>query len=353
MVTKAKNQIISMIIKFSIVSMIAILITPFLALSPTSAQDQDAEKFVIRLKSREFIPDPGLEQEVIRQQLATPAEEKIHALIQFWDIPSENDRASLENSGVILLDYVPEFSWFASLPSGINLLESTSNQFRWIGSIQSSDRLSPELTSNLVTQRANQADGSIELDVRFFSDVSSKQALDLLASYGARILGKNPDFHRFTIALEAQSLDPLANEDFVQWITWASPPKATQNDGTRAQTNVNIVQNTPYSLSGNGINLGIWDGGIVDSHIDFTGRLTVVDGGASVDSHATHVAGTMAGDGSNSLSQGGTVFQWRGMAPSADITSYYWDNNLNDHNGAINTYGIDLSQNSWAYTIGW
>ena len=64
-----------------------------------------------------------------------------------------------------------------------------------------------------------------------------------------------------------------------------------------------------------------------------------------------HVAGTMAGDGTNSASQGGTAYQWEGMAPGADILSYYWDNATSDHNGAINTYGIELSQNSWSYSV--
>jgi subtilisin family serine protease len=75
----------------------------------------------------------------------------------------------------------------------------------------------------------------------------------------------------------------------------------------------------------------------------------------SISDHATHVAGTLGGDGTLSLSKGGTAGQWRGIATNVDFYSYgFLDNNLEpeEHDGAINTYGIDLSQNSWTLNLG-
>jgi hypothetical protein len=60
----------------------------------------------------------------------------------------------------------------------------------------------------------------------------------------------------------------------------------------------------------------IYDGGTVFAgHSDFGGRVTLGDSDG-VSDHATHVAGTVGGDGSSS---GG---QHRGMAPNVDILSY-------------------------------
>ena len=85
------------------------------------------------------------------------------------------------------------------------------------------------------------------------------------------------------------------------------------------------------------------------THPDFAGRLWVDPGhGDPGNDHGTHVAGTMAGDGSNSQSAGGTPNQWRGIATAAQIYSY--DNNnlwFESHQGAIQTNNVDLSQNSW------
>ncbi|WP_394886146.1 S8 family serine peptidase (plasmid) [Mesorhizobium sp. AaZ16] len=143
--------------------------------------------------------------------------------------------------------------------------------------------------------------------------------------------------------------------------------------------------------------IGIWDGGVVaGSHGDFTGRLTVAEPTARVSSHATHVAGTLAGDGSGSLreeigivplvlsSQADAAIdaaatteelraqpaageetlqeklrstltaspaQWRGVAPGAAIISYFWDQSADDHEAAIRDEQIRLSQNSWGFAV--
>jgi hypothetical protein len=146
-------------------------------------------------------------------------------------------------------------------------------------------------------------------------------------------------------------LDQLAGTDWVRWIEEVPPPPVELNDGSRANVQANAVQAPPYGLSGTNVVLGIWDGGYVDStHDDFGSRVTFGDS-ATLGDHATHVAGTMAGDGTLSEAKGGAPLQWRGMAPAAQIISFQWDNNITEHNAAINTYGIVLSQNSWGYTI--
>jgi hypothetical protein len=66
--------------------------------------------------------------------------------------------------------------------------------------------------------------------------------------------------------------------------------------------------------------IGIWDGGGVrQTHELMTPRVTQVDGASGTSGHATHVAGTMIGNGNV---QGGSVI---GMAPVADLWSHDWN----------------------------
>lgn len=338
--------------KWRAVIHLLIVVSVFLVTFPTGsvAQPNEDPQYRIALKSRQFIPAPGVESGLARE-MAEAADGRRHVLLQFANIPTDPQRAALEAQGVRLLSYVPNYTWFASLPTKLSLQEPAMAPVRWIGAIQSLDRLAPILRERGVREDMIDDQGRTGLDVRFFADVSPDEALRVLETYGATVETKLIDFNRFVIRVDPGAIAALSDEDGVQWITEAPPPKATHNDGTRARTNVNTVQAAPYNLSGANVDLGIWDSGKVDTHVDFSGRLTVVDSSATVSSHGTHVAGTMAGDGSNSANQGGAAFQWRGMAPGADIFSYKWDNNLTDHNGAINTYGIELSQNSWGYTV--
>lgn len=72
------------------------------------------------------------------------------------------------------------------------------------------------------------------------------------------------------------------------------------------------------NLTGEGIKVGVWDGGKVKlSHVEFGGRILSVQGDAE-SSHATHVTGTILA--------AGVQPDAKGMAPGASATTWYYDN---------------------------
>ncbi|MDX2175696.1 MAG: S8 family serine peptidase [Candidatus Sumerlaeia bacterium] len=101
------------------------------------------------------------------------------------------------------------------------------------------------------------------------------------------------------------------------------PPRfvAEENINAAISTNANQVRGNPTFLSvdGTGVIVGKWDGGMArTTHQEFNfpagpSRITVIDGTTTVSSHATHVAGTMAGAGANAAALG--------MAPGSTVWS--------------------------------
>ncbi|MDF7808736.1 S8 family serine peptidase [Pontiellaceae bacterium B12219] len=79
-----------------------------------------------------------------------------------------------------------------------------------------------------------------------------------------------------------------------------------------------------YGLDGDGIIIGIWDGGWVRStHVEFGSRVSTKDtdsDSTGADLHATHVGGTLGASGVNAAA--------KGMAPAATIHSYGWETDL-------------------------
>jgi PKD repeat protein len=72
-----------------------------------------------------------------------------------------------------------------------------------------------------------------------------------------------------------------------------------------------------YNLEGQGMTLGIWDGGaVLRTHREFGNRVLVRDGTSGSNYHATHVGGTMVASGVSSSA--------KGMAPQANLWSYNW-----------------------------
>ena len=103
------------------------------------------------------------------------------------------------------------------------------------------------------------------------------------------------------ITVEETQISNLANDENVQWIDAIEKTLQMHNDGSRENVGVNILQTSPYSLSGNGVVASQWDGGWADTtHDDLSGRVIIGDFGCTetycrTDDHASHVAGTMLG----------------------------------------------------------
>jgi hypothetical protein len=84
-----------------------------------------------------------------------------------------------------------------------------------------------------------------------------------------------------------------------------------------------------YGVSGDGVTVGIWDGGpVLASHDEFEGRVELRDAGVPND-HATHVAGTIGAAGKDDEQRAG------GMAPKVHLLSYDMQNDLNEMESAM------------------
>ena len=126
----------------------------------------------------------------------------------------------------------------------------------------------------------------------------------------------------------------------------------THNVNAAISTGANLLRIAPYTLTGTGITVGLWDGGSARAtHVEFaTGsRVVAKDGAASID-HATHVGGTIAAAGVNASA--------KGMAPSAIVDSYDWNSDITEMTSraatAPNQAGmIYLSNHSYGYVGGW
>jgi|AntDeeMinimDraft_5_1070356.scaffolds.fasta_scaffold01345_9 hypothetical protein len=104
-------------------------------------------------------------------------------------------------------------------------------------------------------------------------------------------------------------------------------------------------------IEGNGMTIGIWDGGkVLNSHeiFDATDKVTQIDNPSEADDHATHVAGTLAGIKLTNASD--DAEEARGMAYKAKIKAWDFFGDIpemaeNQANGGVlvsnHSYGLD------------
>ncbi|NNL91457.1 MAG: S8 family serine peptidase [Saprospiraceae bacterium] len=102
------------------------------------------------------------------------------------------------------------------------------------------------------------------------------------------------------------------------------------------------------TLDGEGMNIGIWDGGLIrTTHQEYEGRIKYFDSSGSTvfSNHATGVAGTLLGTGLNPNA--------RGMAPMAEGIAYNFINDTQEMIEAQMLREIVVSNHSYGLITGW
>lgn len=125
----------------------------------------------------------------------------------------------------------------------------------------------------------------------------------------------------------------------------------THNDMAAISTGANVLYQTPYTLSGTNVVIGMWDGGAGRStHREFEGTRMVIRDGSTPITHATHVGGTLAA--------AGITARAKGMAYAARVDSYDWNDDKAEMTARAATGPGDpesllLSNHSYGIISGW
>lgn len=159
------------------------------------------------------------------------------------------------------------------------------------------------------------------LRVKFWPDAEPWQAAALLSALECAIRSASTE-PSGALNLETPYVDvhgsrgkalALVRHPLVQHVDF-EPTLALHNQTSVNLAKANQVIAAPYNLTGAGEIAAIWDGGPVQLHTDYGGRVTNAETGTT-SSHATHVFGTILGSGAGNSSA-------RGFAPQATGFAY-------------------------------
>lgn len=324
-------------------------------------------RYTLELPSRVITPMPGVDPAL--EALSDDDQESLagrHVYIQLERNPDLAGRARLAEEGIELLSYLGAYTWHAVLtsPSVLDGMAmrpadraTTLSGVRWVGAIEPRDRIAPRLLDQGADDHARGDEGWLSLVVSIHPDVPLDLARQHLEAAGARISGTIDAIHALQVEAPDTALEGLMHLDAVRFIDQAPAAGEDDNDELRAAIGSDAVNIAPYDLDGSGVTVGQWETGHADTtHDDFGGRVTVGDLPASTSSHATHVCGTILGDGTESAGEGGDPEQWRGVAPNTSLVTFR-RNTLGgvldiatmqaEYTTALDTFDIALSNNSW------
>ena len=279
---------------------------------------QVGQDYNMLLHSGKFIPQENISaiskvSPVFQQSLFNG---RHYVVIQFKTLPTQIQKDNLKSIGVELIDYIPNNAYTASVSADINISTFKSSLFRAVFQFKPQDKAAADLLSGNVPTHAIKIPGYADVDIIVYEKLKLADVQRAVASLYATVIQYVPGFRMFTIRIPVANAKELTNLSFVQWAEFIAPPNQQENLPGRSLHRVNILNDGVRNLKGDGMNIGVWDER-ASQHLDFSpaGRLVNVDAGAA-GSHGTHVSGTIGGRGLiNPVA--------RGMAPNANIFSYY------------------------------
>ena len=311
---------------------------------PAFLSAQKSTDYSIQLKSSQFIPHENFSgikknDEVFQKSLFN---EKHYITIQFLSLPDEAMKKRLSASGIELIDYIPNNAFTASIPTNFKLSEFKSFPLRSVLHFSARQKAIPEIFSEMVPEHAIKKAGYADMIILTYEKLSTGTISNTLLSIDATILEDMPYFRTFTIRVAKENIDKLVALPFIQWVEFISPPNQVENLPGRTLHRVNVLNDGPRNLKGDGINIGIWDAGQISPHIDFlpTSRLNQIEFN-SVQSHSTHCSGTILGRGLLDP-------RARGMAANANLYSWNYNGDVqNEMAIGIPQHNLIVSSHSY------
>jgi hypothetical protein len=322
---------------------IALVMTAYMAIG------QNTKNYPLLLSSGEINFPANVEQ-----LSALPATQVFNGYafryIQFFNLPSDEQRKQLQQAGIDLLLYMPTNTYIAAIKEGTNLSLLSGYSVRGVYEISAQHKLLKELQVALSEQVfpgfAIQGD-KVGLNITNYANLSHERVKQFLTENHYSITYEDANTHWFTVWVKKSDILNFIALPFVCSAELVDDKPTPDNNVGRTDHRSNAIS-TSYSTgrkyNGAGVNVMLQDDGIIGPHIDYKGRLPNQFITFNNGDHGDHCAGIIMGAGNrNPLT--------RGMAWGSNIyvyeaaPSYQGFDSINTH---YTKYGIRIISTSYS-----
>ena len=256
-----------------------------------------------------------------------------YRLLQFDRLPDQEQRAALQRSGLILMDYLPKNTFITAIPTRYNRRQLQAYGVIAVLKQEEVQKISKNIIGGFQAWSINEK-GTVDLSIQYQANVPHAMALVEAARQG-RILTHEAANRTIELRVSDFALRTLAALPWVYFINSIPAPGEKEDTKGRSLHRSNVI-NSDYATGrhydGTGVTVTIADDGFVGPHIDFTGRITNQATGTG-STHGDMCSGICVGAGNLDP----TI---RGMASGAYLYTVDWDAGYGWITGAVTRYGL-------------
>ncbi len=315
-----------------------------------SSLAQTASRHSLFLKSGTIIPEKNIDTEGLRlfNNNASKAENKSFAVIQFEQIPTPAERLQLSQSGIELLDYIPDNAYTVTITGSLNSDVLNKVKARSVTNLTATQKMQPELAIGNFPAWSVKVAGTIDTWISFPKTFSFETVKNELLRKGFEIIStEHNDYRIIALRVAVQRLGELALLPFIEFVQAAPGEVVALNYNSMFLSRANMLK-APLAfggrnLNGQGVVVGIGEDGDIQTHIDFTERL-INRAGFIPKAHATHVSGTIGGAGIlNEL--------YAGYAPKSTLIGQIFTQIFTHAPAYVQDHGMVVTNNSYGSVV--
>lgn len=326
-----------------------VLLIAVLSLFCLVATAQQKEPFTLLLNNGAFVPQKNITAEKIDavNRLSARNGSKTFAIIQFEKIPTDATRRQLEQSGIDLLEYVPNNAYTVTISGTLNSSLLLQSHARAIIELTPQQKMQPALAKGLLPSWAVIVPGTIDVWISFPKSFSFETILSELKNRNFDVTASTfKDYRILSLRISQQRITELASLPFIEYVQPIPHEDQLLNHQSVPNARANVLNSSlpgGRSLLGENVVIGIGDDSDPLRHIDFSGRVinrAAIAGGG----HGIHVMGTAAGAGI-------IKERFRGYAPRATILSQSFSNIISFSPAYVNDYNMVITNNSYGNIV--
>jgi hypothetical protein len=324
---------------------IYLLLTPLLIILAISAKSQKEHTLFLRSGNLQTTSNISAAHVENFNSRSLKSKGKTFAVLQFENIPSQATKNFLSGQGVELLEYIPQNAYTVSIMGNLNAGVLQKLGVRSLIQLSPKQKMDPLLVKGHIPDWARKKEGYVDIRIRYTPAFTLPEVLLILEQKNIEVIATELQAYRvISIRVAIAHLEEVAAQPFIDYVEPLPPPDKPVNENSRNASRGNVltasVLNGGKGLDGQGVVIGIGDGGDVQSHTDVTGTRLINRVYGPLNSHATHVHATAAGAGIvNEL--------FRGYAPKATIVSQFFSNILTNTATYVGDYGMVITNNSY------
>ena len=243
---------------------------------------------------------------------------KFYKIIQFYTVPTNEQKQALENSGIEFLEYIPNKAYIVSIPADFEMTTLKEYNVRNISDIIDEFKQDTYILDKNYPSWALSGNNQIDIIVSYYRNLELDYCYSEISPLSNSFIQNDEIANYQVLRVNINDLEKIVSQPYVYFVEPLYPEGEPENYTGKTLHRSNVLDSqyeTGRHYDGTDVKVMLQDDGYIGPHIDYQGRIGAQNIPSNSGNHGDHCAGTIFGGGNLNPTT-------TGMAPGAELHTW-------------------------------